>query len=93
LRRQGADTGLGSRLADLFRQAGIQPVETGTLQADGKRLPNAKERDQEWAVLAADLEGRVSAQELRKMRKLDKQAWERGERVLHVPTYFAWGKA
>ena len=93
LRRQGADTGLGSRLADLFRQAGIQPVETGTLQADGKRLPNAKERDQEWAVLAADLEGRVSAQELCKMRKLDKQAWERGERVLHVPTYFAWGKA
>lgn len=92
LRRQGADTGLGSRLADLFRQAGIQPVETGILQADGKDLPNAEERDLEWEVLESDLEGRVSAQELRKMKKLDQQAWERGERVLHVPTYFAWGR-
>jgi SAM-dependent methyltransferase len=93
LRRQGADTGLGGRLADLFGQAGIQPVETGMLQADGRRLPNAEERDLEWAVLAADLEGRVSAQELREMKKLDQQAWDRGERVLHVPTYFAWGRA
>jgi hypothetical protein len=63
------------------------------LQADGRRLPNAEERDLEWAVLAADLEGRVSAQELREMKKLDQQAWDRGERVLHVPTYFAWGRA
>lgn len=93
LRRQGADTGLGGRLADLFRQAGIQPVETGMLQADGKRLPDAEDRDLEWAVLTADLEGRVTPQELSKMRKLDQQAWERGERVLHVPTYFAWGRA
>jgi hypothetical protein len=25
------------------------------------------------------------------MMLLDKQAWERGDRVLNVPTYFAWG--
>ena len=32
LRRQGADPGLGARLAELFRQAGIPPIETGRLR-------------------------------------------------------------
>ena len=32
LRRQGADPGLGSHLAGLFHQAGIRPIETGTMQ-------------------------------------------------------------
>ncbi|HEY5270869.1 MAG TPA: methyltransferase domain-containing protein [Anaerolineales bacterium] len=110
LRRQGADPGLGRRLAPLFRQAGIQPIETGTLQGspgssevvpvpargtgcgDGERLPASAERDLEWAVLEDDLAGWVPAQEVRRMKLLDEQAWERGERVLHVPTYFAWGE-
>ena len=118
LRRQGADPGLGSRLADLFHQAGIQPIETGTLHSSpgssigginsgssissrisygtgregGERLPASAERELEWEVLESDLAGWVPAQEIRRMKLLDKQAWERGERVLHVPTYFAWGK-
>jgi SAM-dependent methyltransferase len=127
LRRQGADPGLGRRLATLFRQAGIQPIETGTLRSspgsstgrgspgssevapvpayhpesltgrgtgrrDGERLPASAERDLEWAVLEDDLAGWVPAQEVRRMKVLDEQAWERGERVLYVPTYFAWGE-
>ena len=110
LRRQGADPGLGSRLATLFRQAGFRPIETGTLRASpgssgvvpvpargtgrggGERLPTPAERNLEWAVLETDLAGWVPAQEVSRMKLLDEQAWERGERVLHVPTYFAWGK-
>jgi len=91
LRRQGADPGLGSRLASLFRQAGIRPIETGTLQGGRQRLPTSAEQNLEWAMLEADLEGRVPGEEIRRMKLLDEQAWERGERVLHVPTYFAWG--
>jgi SAM-dependent methyltransferase len=91
LRRQGADPGLGSRLAALFRQAGIRPIETGTLHASGERLPAPGQRDLEWELLEADLAGLVTAQEIRRMKLMDEQAWERGERVLHVPTYFAWG--
>ncbi len=53
LRRQGADPGLGGRLADLFRQAGIPPIETGNLQGSpgsstgregGERSPSPAER-------------------------------------------------
>jgi SAM-dependent methyltransferase len=119
LRRQGADPGLGARLADLFRQAGMPPIETGTLRGSpglstgrgspglstgrgspgsgtgrrgGGRPPASGERDLEWAVLEADLAGIVPVQEIQRMKLLDEQAWERGERVLSVPTYFAWGQ-
>ena len=92
LRRQGADPGLGARLAELFRQAGISPIETGTLRGGGERPLSPRERDLEWAVLEADLAGFVPAQEIQRMKRLDEQAWECGERVLHVPTYFAWGQ-
>jgi SAM-dependent methyltransferase len=118
LRRQGADPALGARLADLFQQAGIRLVETGTLRGSpgsstgrgspgsstgrgspgsstglggGKHPPDAGEREMEWDVLEADLTGIVPRREIQKMKKLDEQAWERGERVLYVPTYFAYG--
>jgi SAM-dependent methyltransferase len=98
LRRQGADPGLGSRLAKLFQQAGINILETGSLRdmsgldrAGGQPSITPADRSLEWAVLEADLAGSVPPSELRRMKLLDDQAWESGKRVLHVPTHFAWG--
>ncbi len=92
LRQQGADPGLGSRLAALFQQAGIQPIETESLGVgmDG-RPPDPAEWTLEWAVLEDDLAGRIPAEEIQRMKILDNHAREQGKRVLHVPTYFAWG--
>jgi SAM-dependent methyltransferase len=92
LRRQGADPGLGARLEGLFRQAGIQLIETGTLGGDNEILPSSAERDLEWMVLEEDLQNQVPAGEIQRMKILDQQAWESGERSLHVPTHFAWGR-
>ncbi|HMB24600.1 MAG: class I SAM-dependent methyltransferase [Chloroflexota bacterium] len=92
LRQQGADPALGARLADLFFQAGIQIVETGIIQEAGID-PSPEEWEVEWAVIEADLAGRIPDGDLRKMKQLDRQARMRGERVLHVPTCFAWGRA
>ena len=47
----------------------------------------------EWAVIESDLASLIPNHKLQKMKRLDKQARARGERVLHVPTYFAWGRA
>ncbi len=91
LRRQGADPGLGARLAELFFQAGIPIVETGTIQGT-EQEPSAEEWETEWAVIESDLVGFVSVSDLQKMKKLDQQARLRGKRVLRVPTYFAWGR-
>jgi SAM-dependent methyltransferase len=92
LKQQGADPGLGVRLEELFRQVGISPIETGTLRSDDEHPPAPWERDLEWAVLKADLAGFVPADEIQRLKRLDDVAWQRGERQLYVPTYFAWGQ-
>lgn len=91
LKEQGADPGFGARLAETFFQAGIKILETGTIQSAGSEA-SAGEREMEWAVLEADLAGFVPAEEIRKMKLMEERAWARGERMLHVPTYFAWGQ-
>jgi SAM-dependent methyltransferase len=91
LKRQGADPGLGARLDDLFFQAGIQLVETGTIQ-DAGLDPSPQEWEIEWDVMESDLAGFIPRSDIHKMKRLDQQARARGKRVLHVPTYFAWGR-
>lgn len=90
LRRQGADPSLGARLADLFFRAGIEILETGTIQNAGQD-PSPDEWEIEWAVIESDIAGYISPDEIQKMKKLDQQARARRERRLYVPTYFAWG--
>lgn len=90
LKRQGADPGLGARLDDLFFEAGIQLIETGTIQNAGLD-PSSEEWEVEWAVIESDLTGFIPGDDIQKMKKLDRQARATGQRVLHVPTYFAWG--
>lgn len=92
LRRQGADPGLGARLAELFFQSGIELLETGTIQRTGAATP-ANDWEMEWDVIEADLLGFIPVEELQHMKRLDQQARMRGKRTLHVPTYFAWGHA
>ena len=90
LRRQGADPTLGAHLADLFFRAGITLIETGSIQG-AESDPSLEEWETEWAVIESDLAEYLPGDDLRKMKYLDQEARERGERVLHVPTYFAWG--
>lgn len=91
LRRLGAEPSFGARLADTFARAGIEVVETGTIQQSRKETSRG-ERENEWAMIEADLAGSVASEDIHKMKLLDEEAWTRGERVLFVPTYFAWGR-
>ena len=89
--RQGANPFFGGMLAETFDRAGIRLVETGPIQmSEAKR--SAGEWEEEWAVIQADLAGSVSDGDIQKMKALDHEARARGVRILHVPTYFAWGK-
>jgi len=92
LKGQGADPSLGARLAELFFQAGITILETGTIQSV-ENEPSLEEWEIEWAVIESDLAGLVPDIEIQKMKLIDAQAWASGERVLYVPTYFAWGQS
>ena len=91
LRGQDADPLIGRKLASLFTSAGIQEIGFGVLGGEWN-LPFAEvERQTEWKVLLSDL-GELDKAELRELRRLDEIAWERGERVLYVPTFYAWGQ-
>jgi hypothetical protein len=49
----------------------------------------------EWKVLEDDIQQEdqsFQASELTELKEIDKLAWERGERVLFVPTFYAWGR-
>ena len=92
LHRQGANPSLGARLAELFYETGIELIETGAIESQRNDAPTPAEREMEWAVLESDLAGTVPVNEIQRLKKLDETAWARGERILHVPTYFAWGR-
>ncbi len=92
LLRQGANVSIGAQLGALFDQAGITHIETGALARGASDQPEPGEWDLEWAVLRADLAGVIPDADIQKYQHLDASAWQRGERVLHVPTHFAWGR-
>jgi ubiquinone/menaquinone biosynthesis C-methylase UbiE len=91
LQRQGANPSLGKDLAQLFQQAHIRLIETGRLGMDTGHPVKSADQELEWAVLEADLAGSVPAEEIQHLKKIDENAWMHGERVLYVPTYWAFG--
>lgn len=91
LRRQGADVGIGARLADLFFRSGIRIVETGAIQGRSREAA-LKEREQEWAVLESDLAEISTREEIRRMKQLYLDEMSRDRYLTEVPTYFVWGQ-
>lgn len=91
LTRQGANPFFGGQLAETFHQAGIKLEETGPIQMS-EAMRSDEEWEGEWAVIRSDLAGLVADVEIEKMKVLDAQFRQRGERRLYVPTFFAWGK-
>jgi ubiquinone/menaquinone biosynthesis C-methylase UbiE len=89
--RQGADPSVGARLAELFFEAGINIIETGTIQSQSNE-PSPDEWKLEWDVIESDLAGWIPDADIQKMKRLDKIAREQKTRVLNVPTHFAWGR-
>jgi ubiquinone/menaquinone biosynthesis C-methylase UbiE len=92
LHRRGADTRLGRHLAEIFQRAGIEIIETGTLRSVDNLMKTPSEHDLEWEVSEADLAGLVPVDEFSRLKTIELKAWEKGERMLNVPTYFAWGR-
>jgi SAM-dependent methyltransferase len=90
--RQGADPDLGRRLADLFQQAGLTILETGSLQPDQDHPPTAEEWELEWATLEDDLIGFIPGSKLARMKQIDQKAWNEKIRRLYVPTHFCCGQ-
>jgi len=92
LKRQGANIGIGARLAELFQRADIKIIETGVIQGRESGPLSPEEWQSEWEVMKSDLVGFVPCWRISRLRKLDEDARKNGTRLLNVPTYFAWGQ-
>jgi len=91
LRTQGAKPEIGGQLAEHFRAAGLEIVETGQLESIASPV-SSHDAALEWQVIRADLEGRVSEAELDRLASEDLRARRAGERILSVPTFYVWAK-
>lgn len=100
LKSQGAEPKMGRRLVGLLHTAGLKDIESGVLGAHWQGQPSASDRELEWKILRHDLNqnsGAGSAPEeieekIRSLMEREESAWKKGERILFVPTFFAWGR-
>jgi SAM-dependent methyltransferase len=90
LARQGIDPEMGAKLGSLFQQTGLLNVYNATLNTQDDPDPHAIDL-MEWTVLRADLASLVTEQDLAQFASLDREARQRGERILYIPTTYAIG--
>ncbi|UCH60221.1 MAG: class I SAM-dependent methyltransferase [Anaerolineales bacterium] len=96
LQAQGANPKIGRQLPSLFIQAGFSEVESGVLGGQWSADSLHENHEAEWNMLEYDLyqlgEQSVKSSELRDLEILNRKAYQSGERVLFVPTFYAWGR-
>lgn len=91
LAARGANPGIGFELPALLRQAGLVDVESGTLSMQPVRQMDVESIKLEQQVLRRDLQEHLEQDALERLLDLDRAAWKTGQRVLFVPTHYAWG--
>jgi SAM-dependent methyltransferase len=92
LQAQGADPLIGRKIPALLSQAALNDIHTALIGGHWSGPPDHENWSSEWDVLEHDLRGRLPTDELKELRAQDAAAWESGERLLYVPTFYAWGQ-
>lgn len=91
LQHQGADPQVGRKLASLFKEAGLHSIVTGVLGGQWSSPPPEEEIEAEWKMIYFDISGLISLDELKQLHQKDINYWKEQERILYVPTFYAWG--
>lgn len=89
LRSQGADPTIGSRLAALFSQAGVPPVEIGQIDSSPNLL-TGQDLELELEMIKSDLTGSMTPSELEAL--IARLRETKDFVVFQVPTFFCWGR-
>lgn len=92
LKRQGADPLMGRKLSGLFHQIGLENIETGVLGGQWRGAPAPEAWESEWKILEFDAKTPKVSETFGVLKARDADAWERGQRVLFVPTFYALGR-
>jgi len=96
---QGANPEIGRSLCSLFQRAGLEEVRMSILGGEWGYSISEREREMEWRTVMADWEfyaektaSCVTRSEIEHLKIIDRQACQQGERLIFVPTFFAWGR-
>ena len=93
LEKQGADPLMGRKLRSLFYRCGLEQVATGVLSGEWSAGSNPSEFESEWQIISSDMSwNNEMDDQLQKLHDADFRAREAGERVLFVPTFWAYGR-
>lgn len=92
LQNQGANPAIGRALRGLFTQTGLQNVQAGIISGHWNAGFDPAGWEQEWQVLTADLADSLPEEERLCLKAIDRHAWQTGERILYIPTFYAWGQ-
>jgi len=87
----GADPFIGRKLGHLFNKIGLSNINIGLLGAEWKMPVQKYEIEGEWGVISDDLDKQLSINEIDKLKDINEKAYEADERILFVPTFYAWG--
>ncbi len=91
LQDQGVCLTTGRSLTSWLSQVGLESVQSGILGGHWSNTLNDHTWLLEWQTIAHDLETQLDPQTLQNYRDLDQQAYQQGQRVLFIPTFYAWG--
>lgn len=92
LREQGADPQIGRKLSALFHQVELIEVTTGLLGGQWTKPARRDEWLDEWQTIEYDLNMLPDPQiDIGRLKAIDTEAIKTGEKVLYVPTFYAWG--
>ncbi len=92
LLRQGADPLMGRKVKALFHRAGLRNVRAGVLGGEWGEPPEPGFMASEWKILESDLSILDKPENFGTLKELDVKAWQNGERILYVPTFYAAGQ-
>jgi SAM-dependent methyltransferase len=90
LRREGADPYLGRKLRELFTQPAVRRVDVGIIAGLWDPAILRAEFDGEWALWEPSLAPFVPSTELARAKAADLAAIETGERLVFMPTFYAF---
>lgn len=93
----GAQIDIGSRLRALMEEAGLGEIHVSMLKPATPHHRSEKDEALEWQVIAYDLQqlvelGHLQPERVEHYEELERNARQEGTRLLHIPTYFGWGR-
>ncbi len=92
LRGQGADPQIGRKLSALFHRVELIDVTAGLLGGQWKKPSLGDEWLEEWRMIEYDLNLLPDPHiDIELLKKIDAKAIRSEEKVLYVPTFYAWG--